>query len=392
MNRRILIVSGQHFASQPRQVDLHFIADALNRRGIHVDFMSSRLSHLSKLAKDERWDFAKTRKLNCWTALHGFKDEFIWFELVHPANLKAGLLNHMSSLFFRYEGKFLPRAVRSRLLSYSDILIESGSALLLLPEIRRAAPQARIIYHAADRLQTIGAHPLARKILRDNARDIDMVHIVAEALHDEVPAGANIVCLRHGLAKEEFDRAPAPYSQGNNAISVGDMLFDANAIEVMAEANTDWTFHLFGRRARIGKSLSNVVEHGERPFEEIAAYIRHADIGLAPYQGGRDADYISQSSMKMIQYSYVRLPIVAPRFAAAGRDHVLGYEPTSDSSIREAFAGAIHFDRRSIDVSAILTWDEKVSKLFPDLQLYPSGSVATAPDRQQMGGAAELAA
>ncbi|RST32017.1 glycosyltransferase [Sphingomonas ginkgonis] len=361
---RLLIVTGQHFATQPRRVDLHFMADALVRRGVPVDFLSVRLSLLSKLARDDRWGFARTRRWNRWNRIGPLQEEYIWFRLVHAARTRSPMLNRWSAGI--EQGAAIPPAVRARLTGYSDILVESGAALFLLPRLRRLAPQARIIYHAADRLETIGAHPRLGGILRDHAGDIDLVHVVAEALRSEVPH-QQVVYLPHGLSKEAFAAvdAPSPFAGSRNAVCVGDMLFDADAVETMARAFPDWTFHLFGRKARTGSALPNVVAHGERPFDEIAGYIRHADIGLAPYLDERDADYISQSSMKMIQYSYMQLPIVAPAFAAAGRDHVCAYTPGNPESIVAAFERATRFDRARIDQDGILSWDEKVARLFP---------------------------
>ena len=376
---RVLIITGQHFATQPRRVDLHFTAEALNRRGIPVDFLSVRLSRVSRLVNDERWKFAKTRVLNRWTTVHELQDEFIWHALMHPLNFGRSLLDRIAAPFYRLHGKFIPRAVKKRLSVYSDIMIESGIGLLLLPQIRRRAPQARIIYHAADRLETIRVHPLAQHILRTRYNDLDFARLVADSIRSDIPAGLPIMVLPHGLAKDVFDRvAESPYRTGRNAVSVGDMLFDAHAVETMARAFPDWTFHLFGCLGRLDQALQNVTIHGERPFAEIVPYIRFADIGLAPYLDRRDADYISQSSMKMIQYTYARLPIVAPTFAAAGRGHVLGYDPSDDDSIRTAFERATRFNVSEIDTSAILTWDEMTAKLFPVVTARGSSSDAPA--------------
>jgi 2-beta-glucuronyltransferase len=135
-------------------------------------------------------------------------------------------------------------------------------------------------------------------------------------------------------------------------------------IGTLATTYPDWTFHLFGRLAHLEEALPNVVAHGERPFDEVAAYIKFADIGIAPYRPKEDADYLSQSSLKMIQYSYCRLPIVAPRFAAAGRAHVLAYDPGDAGSIRAAFKAAVEFDRTTIDTSGVMSWEEKTARLF----------------------------
>jgi 2-beta-glucuronyltransferase len=362
---RVLIVTAQHFASQPRKVDLHFMADALNARGVPVDFLSMRLSLLSRYAGDERWHFARGRPRNRWTEISPLQREFVWTSFLHPVATGRSWVNRLTEPYARRYGARIPSAVGRDLSTYSHILVESGISALTLPELRRRAPRARLIYHAADRLATIGAHPAAHRVLREAIGSIDLVHVMAEAIRADVPEGARILHLAHGIDKAAFDAATTnPYTTSRNAVSVGDMLFDAAAVATMARAFPDWTFHLFGRRARIGDPPANVITHGEVPFAEIVGFIKHADIGIAPYRATRDADYLSQSSLKMIQYSYCRLPIVAPVFAAAGRRHVLAYDTGSPETMIAAFAAAIRFDRTAIDTSGVLDWEEKTMKLF----------------------------
>jgi 2-beta-glucuronyltransferase len=362
---RVLIVTAQHFATQPRKVDLHFMAEALNARGIAVDFLSMRLSLLSRMVSDERWAFARTRPLNRWTELSPLMREYVWMSAVHPIATGKAWINEATTPLARLYGRRIPEAVKSQLGTYSHILVESGISVLAIPELRRLAPRAMLIYHAADRLSTIGAHPAAHAVLRDHIGAVDLVHVMADAIRGDIPHGAPVRYLAHGINKRAFDAVTHnPYPTPKNAVSVGDMLFDGDAIAKMAGAFPDWTFHLFGRRAQLGASLANVVVHGERPFDDIIGFIKFADIGIAPYRPKPDADYLSQSSLKMIQYSYCRLPIVAPNFAAAGRRHVLAYDPASPDSIRAAFAAATTFDRNSINSSDVLDWDEKTARLF----------------------------
>lgn len=366
MPRRVLIVTGQHFAAAPRKVDLHFMADALRAQGDRVDFLTCRLSPVSRLLKDGRYAYARSRALNRWVEVAPGFEEFIWFAPLHPMNLKRPLLNRVSGFLFRHYADLLPKAVRERLPGYTHVLIESGPAPLLTPLIRRKAPDAQIVYHAADRLKTIGVHPVIEEVLADTIGLYDLVHIMAEAMRTDFPADAPVLYLPHGISKEAFDQAAAsPYAKPLNAVSVGDMLFDANVIDTLSSANPDWTFHLFGKKAQPAKPRDNIVVHGEVAFETIVPFIKFADIGLAPYRLSDGADYLSQSSLKMIQYSYSRLPIVAPAFAAGGREHVCAYDPADPASIREAFAKAQAYDRRKIDVTGIRTWEEAVQVIFP---------------------------
>ena len=363
--RRVLIVTGHHFAEAPRKVDLHFMADALRAGGDHVDFLACRMSVLSRFLKDGRYDYARQRPLNRWNRIADGLEEFLWYAPFHPMNLKRPLLNRLSAPLFRAYDRFLPEAVLERLPDYTHILIESGPPPLLTHRLRRAAPRARVIYHAADRLRTIGVHPCVEAALAEGIGDYNLIHIMAEAMRADFPATAPILYLPHGIAKESFDRATtSPYSQPRNAVSVGDMLFDEQVVLTLSRAYPDWTFHLFGKNAVPSERRANIVVHGEVAFETIVPFIKFADVGLAPYRTSEAADYLSQSSLKMIQYSYCRLPIVAPAFAAAGRDHVCAYRPGDPQSIVAAFSQAQSFDRTSIDTASIRSWQEVVQLLF----------------------------
>jgi 2-beta-glucuronyltransferase len=203
---RILIVTGQHFATQPRKVDLHFTAEALNARGITVDFLSMRLSLVSRLMSDERWAFARTRPLNQWNEISPLMGEFIWVSTVHPIRTGKPVLDQISIPLAKVYGRHIPRAVKAELPEYDQILVESGISILTIPEIRRLAPKARIIYHAADRLSTIGAHPAAHAVLKESIGAIDMVHVMADAIRGDIPAGAPVIHLPHGISRDSFDK------------------------------------------------------------------------------------------------------------------------------------------------------------------------------------------
>lgn len=363
--RRVLIVTGHHFAEAPRKVDLHFMADALRAGGDHVDFLACRLSFLSRFLKDGRFAYARQRPLNRWNLVGEGLEEFLWYAPFHPMNLKLPLLNALSGPLFRLYGRLLPKAVMDRMASYTHILIESGPPPLLSHRMRQAAPKARIIYHAADRLKTIRVHPCVEEALAKGIGDYDLIHIMAEAMRADFPADAPILYLPHGIARDSFDRTvESPYATPRNAVSVGDMLFDARVIDTLAAAYPDWTFHLFGKKAVPSELRTNIVVHGEVAFETIVPFIKFADIGLAPYGRSEGADYLSQSSLKMIQYSYCRLPIVAPTFAAGGRDHVCAYDPGDEASVIEAFRRAQSFDRGAIETASIRGWQEAVQLLF----------------------------
>jgi 2-beta-glucuronyltransferase len=362
---RVLVISGHHFADAPRRVDLHFMSDQLRSEGAEVDFLICRLSPISRFIRDGRYKHALTRPINSWFRLDDRLQEFVWFAPFHPVNLRFGWLNALVAPIYRRYGQFLPKDVIDRLPSYTHVVVESGPSPLLTRYLRQHAPDAKFIYHAADRLETIRVHPCVIDELNQTLPLYDQIRIMAEAMRADFSCQDRVVFVPHGISKDLFDAAvTSPYQGERHAISVGDMMFDAGLIDTLAVANPDWTFHLFGKKALPLQPRANIIVHGEVSFGTIVPYIKFADIGIAPYRPGAGADYLSQSSLKMIQYSYCHLPIVAPRFAAAGRDNVCAYDPDDPVSIRAAFDRAKVMDHFTIDTSGILTWEEVVDRLF----------------------------
>ena len=373
-SQSILIVSGQHFISAPRKVDLHLLADQCVREGLHVDFLSVRLSRLSRLTSDPRWAFAASRSVNRWTSISEATDEFIWCAPFHPVNLGNRYLNAATAMAARIYPALLPRAVTARLPTYSTIVIESGLAALLFSRLKRGAPDARFVYHAADSLSVIGAHPAIGRALRRSANQYDLVCVVAEAIADEDLQGANTAYVPHAVDHAQFAQSTAtPYTGPNNAVSAGDMLFDDRVMLALAEAWPEWTFHLFGARSRLARTLPNVIAHGEQPFETVVRYLQHADVGLALYRDEGNAAYLAQSSLKLLHYTLCRLPILAPAFAAsAGRPHICSYDPKNMASVARAFRAATNYPRDTITAESIPTLSEITAKILGREHVAPS--------------------
>ena len=65
----------------------------------------------------------------------------------------------------------------------------------------------------------------------------------------------------------------------------------------------------------------------------------------------------------MHQYTYCRLPIVAPTFLRHEREHVFYYTPGEDESIGQAIADSLKFDRNRISTASVMSWDEIALKL-----------------------------
>ncbi|MFC3607950.1 GumK N-terminal domain-containing glycosyltransferase [Stutzerimonas tarimensis] len=370
---RVFLVTG-HDANASRKTGFHYWTEILAKRGVEVDFMTVGMSLATSFKKNSR---RFGGPYNRWMPLVPNAQRFTWRPVFHPFALKPGLDKLTWPIFSLYP-RLLPEAVKARLREADIVVVESGVGLTLVKQFARIAKRAKLIYTVSDRLETLSFHPLVLAAEREAVPYFDMIRVPAMAMKADFPATAPVTYIAQGLDKTAFDQPHEnPYGQDRNAISIGDMLFNAPVIETLARQFPDWTFHLFGKGARLPQPLPNVVEHGEQPFARLLPYLKFADIGIAPYREAPGVDYISQSSLKMIQYTYCRLPIVAPAFAAAGREHVMPFATDADpASVSEAFRRAIAFDRQSIDRSNVLSWSDVTDRIFT-LDTAPCAAAAT---------------
>jgi 2-beta-glucuronyltransferase len=351
-----------HDAASGRKVDFHFWADVFEQRKIMVDFVTVGFSPVT-LAKPGGRSYP--RPYNSWVELSPFISKFVWCAPLHPFNAHQPILNRLLGFPFRLYGAMMPDRLLRHFGDCDLFIVENGAGLLLIPRLKKLFPKAQFIYSVCDRIETLDYHPVILEAEQQALRHVDLVRVPSPVMEADYKGKARVAFIPHGLDKSLFDKdCPNPYSSPRNAVSVGDMLFDANAIAFLADRYPDWTFHLFGRGAKLDRDRQNVKTHGEVPFNTLIPYLKHADIGLAPYRPAVNADYVSQSSLKMIQYTYCRLPIVAPAFAASGRDHVLPYDPTRPETIASAFQQAIIFNRSQIDPAQVRSWTDTVDEMM----------------------------
>ena len=359
----VALVVTSHTARTKRKTSILFFTEYLKKMGFSTWLLSVGHSKLQQLIKCPREDYFSSYEEES----EAYGNNRVWVPLIHPFNLKVSFLNRILEPLFSVYAHFCPL---KGIVEPNVILIESGVPVLLVRRLHKKFPKSKIIYSVSDRLSTLGVHPMLLKAEKNMLPLLSKIRVPAKVMLEDYSDFGDIAeYIPHGLDKESFDKGePSPYKEGSlNAISIGDMLFDSETIEIFSKSFPDVVIHLFGKNAKLGKPFSNVVEHGETSFEKIIPYVQHADIGLAPYMDERSANYLSQSSLKMIQYTYCKLPIVAPNFAASGRDNVCGYDCHNNESKIAAFRQTLDFDRSTINVSNILTWKEATEKLIDGL-------------------------
>lgn len=337
---RVVLISAFHDYRTAKRASIHQIAKGLASAGHEVAFVSTRFSHLSKKTGDSRlhlWDRANRVEL-----VDGIQC-YLWRTTIHPFRLTNKLLNSAMTAFFPAFAE-LPNTEFDRLISGADYLIvESSAASIYVRRLRRLNPAAKIIYYAADLLNTVGAHPFIQRCL---VADRDLVdHFSLRSSHmkgDFSWAPGRLYKADFGMDPPEDGKLTiSPYPSGRAvAVSVGSMLFDQSFFQLAAPHFPEIDFHVIGCGTTFA-APSNVYIHPEMPFERTLAYVKQASLGIAPYQWAEGAEYLAESSLKLAQFEYFRLPAVCPTFAAGSVPHRTGYEPHNEASIKQALATAL---------------------------------------------------
>jgi 2-beta-glucuronyltransferase len=369
----VALLFTQHLVGHgTRKGGLVFWAESLARLGWDTYAVTVQLSLLSRLARVGRLDTVPEQDINVWRERGERLQSFVWMAPLHPARVGNNLADRLTGLFAHLYPRFLPEAVR-RVAERADlIVIETSAALALFDVLKRIAPAARMVYCHSDRLEVVGMHPVLSRILAQTAARYDLCRVHAHDLLRDFPPSARAMFISQGLDKQLFENeGPSPYPEGSrNVVVAGDMLFDRAAVMGLVEAFPSLRFHAFGRmRFADGERRPNLVQHGEVPFETMIPFLRNADVGLAPYVDRPDAHYLAESGLKLIQYTYCRLPTVAPDFAVAGRAHIMGYATGDPRSAAAAMARALAFDRTTIDRSTVVEWTEVMGRVLTSVGL-----------------------
>ena len=356
---KILFVSAHAFLPSTRKASIHFVSEALAARGHSVSMVSVGFSQLTRLK-----DPGLYRQL---AAEHG--NRFIermpryrtacYLPLLHPYSSGRQWLDRCTSAAFRLYGAILPRFLREEVAEADVVFLESGTGICFFDAIRRANARARIVYFRRDRLDTVRASTHLIALEQRLARSCDLVLVNAQRMADDLPSGISLAYVPQGIDTAAFDQCNvSPYPHGSrNAVAVGNMLFDKAAISDMARHNPDVAFHLFGK-GMSGNYPANVNVYGERPFAEIIPYIKFADIGIAPYRMTENELYLAQSSLKLQQYAYCRLPVLAPDLLSGVRDNIVPYRQTGEDDWTGVVQAALRMNHDPAWQDGILSWDD----------------------------------
>lgn len=354
-----LVLSAHDFRS-PRKANIHFISQQLANRG-QVRFFSLRFSQLSRFTSDPRLALAARGNR---IERHEQVDCYLWKTMIHPFNTRRRWLRVAETVMYQWYRMTASPVLREWIRDADVILFESGIAPLFFDLAKSLNPTARTLYIASDDLDTIGVASFVKRAFQRAAPRFSQIRLPSASLAHSIPSTENLRLIPHGIDHRlAEDASPSPYGGGVHAVSVGSMLFDPLFFVEASRRFPDVHFHIIGcgQPAHPGYG-SNVTVYGEMPHQETVNWIRHADIGIAPYKSEQVPAYLADTSMKLIQYDFLGVPAVCPTAVVGDYTSRFGYRPGDGDSIEAAVQKALGAprgpSRRHLD------WSEVTDRLL----------------------------
>lgn len=372
-DKRVVIISAHHDYRTKKRASIHHIAESLVNAGFDVTFISTRFSLLSRYTKDSRVDLSQ--EANRFEIVDGVRC-YLWKTFVHPFKSNFRYLDAAMNGFYKIFAA-IPNATFDKLVSAADyVLVDSSAAVIYLPRIRNANANAKIVYYATDLFDTTGAHPFLGRQLFRHRNLIDHFSLRSPRMRDHFEwASDRLYLAEFGIDTNTMDMAgETPYPPGVKvAVSVGSMLFDPFFFQSVAPYFPDVEFHVIGCGTTF-RAPANVQIHKELSFAATLPYIKHATVGVAAYRDGPGAEYLAESSLKLVQYGFFGKASVCPGFAVGGNPDRFGYTIGDVSSMRTALQRALNAGEL-VPSRQYLSWTEVALRIL-EPRLFSGTSLA----------------
>jgi 2-beta-glucuronyltransferase len=361
--RSVILISA-HYLGSKRRAGFHHLASAFWNLGWDVTFVTAAISRLSRLRGDYRFAYPVREEANRLVPVRERLTSFVLMTWTHPGNLGSDLANRLSGPWFARYRRAPLGPLEGRLRAADLVVVESTAGLLLVERIRELAPEARFVYRASDDLRLLGVHPIVVEAEERALPLFDLVSAptgqIAEVLARHGPAHVH----PPGIDKAVFDRpTPSPYERDLSAVFAGvSHFFDYEMLQAAASAAPEVSFHVIGPAPR--PLPGNVVFHPEMPFTSVAPYMQHAKFGLLFLP--EDDPRLGQGN-KIAQYSYCRLPIVAPSDLQASGSNIVAFERSDGSSLRRALDEAERMPHSAAFAEGLMSAEELAAILAGDL-------------------------
>lgn len=367
MPKAVLITS--HFWNSKRRAGFHNIADSLLKKGYEVLFLTGNASFIHHLKSDYRASLINKAKLNKFINEQNGMNQFIRFTTLHPVNYRSKIINKMLLQSVKKYSDALKGIVEvNDFIKDSELFIfESFPGLLWFDHFKNLNNSAKYVYRVSDDLRHLRKHPYIIEHEEKISSKFDLISVPSEYIYNLFKGRGHVVMQHHGVRKDLFDKdfeTPFGNKDSFKFVFTGNAYLDKNFLRIASELFPKDEFHVLGPFQKRGLS-ENVKFYGEINFDETIPFVKFADAGLHTLKYTKGSESFSDS-LKIMQYTYCRLPILAPEIIKSERNNFIFYIPDNKNSIKKAVSAAKEFDRNSIDTRKISSWDDLTEKIITE--------------------------
>lgn len=347
---KVALVSHHYYGSR-KKAGFHFLAEQFDKKGHEVTFITGNFSLLSLISFDNRIKEKKFIK-NIATPLYfGNIKSIININALHPTTkIKNNLINKKLLDSMRLN------KVAKESLDKADIAIfESDPSLKYFNEIDKK--NKKTIYRVSDSLKLLGMPKCVLELEKKISPEFDLISCPNEIIKKQFKS-QNTKLHYHGIDKFQFDsEKKSPYRKNSiNHVFVGASYLDYNFIKIASKLFKEHEFHIFGNHANNSIKNNNVVWHGYTEFERIIPYIKFANTGLHTITNEQNMAEVMGDSLKVQQYSYLNLPIIAPDCIKTERKNFIKYTYNDEKSIKQSIITALK--NTTNPSSEVLDWGQ----------------------------------
>ncbi|MEP2505772.1 MAG: hypothetical protein ABJH85_13625 [Paracoccaceae bacterium] len=323
------------------------MSDELRANGWHVTFITTGYSWVSWLRGDRRFKSLYGKPKIGTSIVDGTLTTIFQYAPIHPFSLRSTMLDRLARPFHRVFEAYWKKHLRAPLKDADLVIVESGPPLMLAPYVAQFAPDAALVYRVSDDVMLLGLPKFVRESELKFASLFDRVSMASPILAKVFVDHPGVAIDPIGVPKALYDNIlPDPFGSGRaqrEAVCAGTTQFDMEAVLKIAHQRPLWRLHVLGR-LRVdppNNAPSNVVFHGEQSFRNTAAFIKHADIGLAPYLDRAGVEYQTTQSNRILQYRYFGLPIIGPeRLCDPAIPSIFGYSDLAGDTLSSVLSKA----------------------------------------------------
>ena len=363
-----IVIFSYHYLCSQNKAGFHFIANELAHMGHEVIFVSTPYSVINYTKFTAKG--GKLSELNKRIPIKNNLSSVVLFSVLPLISYRSRLIDKILEPLLVWQYKLLINTTLKIYIQHADIILfESNQFLRMFDFIYKQNPHAKYVYRVSDLMWCIPKFP--QWAIQYEKKIIDKFNVVSvpssymfEYYKTHIQDKAKLQLDYHGIDKEIFNNNNdlSPYDINKiNLVWVGISQFDIEFIKIVAKLYPTFIFHIIGIQELI--NLPNVINYGVMQFKDTIKYIKYATVGLACHKYTQGGESYS-NSLKVMQYSYCDLPIIAPQFMHhyAG-NNMFFYEPNNEESIKTCLDSAISIKLEHFNYT-ILDWENTTKKIF----------------------------